>query len=515
MSNPTITAVIPTHNQVTRDNLAEVQPKVNDLLQHATFIALDVEFTGFGDNISATKASNLQERYENLCSLAKSHALIAFGLSIFIKRTPHTTASIHKDKRSENPSNADNGSGHAVDEDLIAHGDRGRERAFIVHNFNFSMLKNHDFNVTPNSMRFLAETGVDLNQWVKEGIPYKDGDDSESSGKNDPNAIMRSIMKRIIARRVPIIVHNGFLDLIFLYQSFYLSLPSKLSMFTADLSDMFPAGIYDTKYISDYMTHERVSFLSYLFRKYERADTRTRLNLASMATESTQSHAGSHEGADQDEQDQSRSEDSKRSRKKPQKLLVYSTFEIQERLLLRTPAPQKASTKRKDGRVEICEHFALHGHCRNGIRCELLHDLDAILDHEENKHKKPNKKQKTVPDSEELREASDHATPLQDPAPLPTTSTTATTSAAAPSVVPTIENSELAPEKFHSAYFDAYMTGTVFSHQLNMHTRVAIEEQAKNRIYLIGKSIPLVAEKSSYAQYSPGHLQKSRGGRTL
>ncbi|KAG0235186.1 Target of EGR1, member 1 (Nuclear) [Actinomortierella wolfii] len=455
MSNPTITAVIPTHNQVTRDNLAEVQPKVNDLLQQATFIALDVEFTGFGDNISATKASNLQERYENLCSLAKSHALIAFGLSIFIKRTPHTTASIHKDKRSENPSNADNGSGHAVDEDLIAHGDRGRERAFIVHNFNFSMLKNHDFNVTPNSMRFLAETGVDLNQWVKDGIPYMDGDDSESSGKNDPNAIMRSIMKRIIARRVPIIVHNGFLDLIFLYQSFYLSLPSKLSMFTADLSDMFPAGIYDTKYISDYMTHERVSFLSYLFRKYERADTRTRLNLASMATESTQSHAGSHEGADQDEQDQSRSEDPKRSRKTPQKLL-------------------------------------LHGHCRNGIRCEQSHDLDAILDHEENKHKKPNKKQKTVPDSEELREVSDHATPLQDPTPLPTTSTTATTSAAAPSVVPTIENNELAPEKFHSAYFDAYMTGTVFSHQLNMHTRVAIEEQAKNRIYLIGKSIPLI-----------------------
>lgn len=58
--------------------------------------------------------------------------------------------------------------------------------------------------------------------------------------------------------------------------SFYADLPPKLSTFLADLSDMFPGGLFDTKYISDYMTRERSSFLAYLFRKYDREDTRMR-----------------------------------------------------------------------------------------------------------------------------------------------------------------------------------------------------------------------------------------------
>lgn len=30
--------------------------------------------------------------------------------------------------------------------------------------------------VSPNSMLFLAENGLDLNQWIMEGIPYTGGD---------------------------------------------------------------------------------------------------------------------------------------------------------------------------------------------------------------------------------------------------------------------------------------------------------------------------------------------------
>jgi target of EGR1 protein 1 len=53
-----------------------------------------------------------------------------------------------------------------------------------------------------------------------------------------------------------------------------MDLPSNLQVFAADLSDMFPGGIIDTKYISDYITKEPVSFLSYLFKKYEREERR-------------------------------------------------------------------------------------------------------------------------------------------------------------------------------------------------------------------------------------------------
>jgi CAF1 family ribonuclease len=74
--------------------------------------------------------------------------------------------------------------------------------------------------------------------------------------------------------QIPIIIHNGLMDLMYLYYSFYTDLPSNLQVFAADLSDMFPGGIYDTKYISDYVSKEPVSFLSYLFKKYEREEKR-------------------------------------------------------------------------------------------------------------------------------------------------------------------------------------------------------------------------------------------------
>lgn len=81
------------------------------------------------------------------------------------------------------------------------------------------------------------------------------------------NTIFRNIFKDVIDKGCPVVVHNGLLDIMFLYQSFYCELPSQLSTFVADLSLMFKGGIYDTKYISDYILREKASFLGLLFRK--------------------------------------------------------------------------------------------------------------------------------------------------------------------------------------------------------------------------------------------------------
>ncbi|KAF9173265.1 Target of EGR1, member 1 (Nuclear) [Mortierella sp. AD010] len=461
---PPVPLPLPTYNQVTKHNLAQLQPMIVLLLKQAAFIALDAEFTGLGPKGVTTRASDIQERYQHLCDLARSHALVAFGLSIFIKaessrENPDGTASTSSETES----------GIGARSDL--------EQSYQVHNFNFSMLSEADYTVSPRSMLFLAENGLDLNQWILEGIPYTGGDRlTNEGGRGNPNGIMRSIFKRIMTRQVPVVIHNGFLDLVFLYYSFYANLPPKLETFVADLSDMFPGGLFDTKYISDYITRERSSFLAYLFRKYERHNSRAK-----------------------DEAD-------------PSARGIYSTFGVQPRLPLPPIQETKPETKPSTSGAAYCEDYAFHGACKKNMRCGKSHDLDLILDaEEEQRDSKKRKRQKQSHDAAKIQQAAS-VNGTSDTSPtevvaeaLNVLETPESKTVAVMTTAKTIESSVLPVEKFHSAYFDAFMTGTIFSHQVNQHQAEEVDAKARNKIYLIGKSFPLKIEKSAFAKYSREH----------
>jgi target of EGR1 protein 1 len=78
---------------------------------------------------------------------------------------------------------------------------------------------------------------------------------------------MRDIFNQLVSIQKRLVLHNGLLDLAFLYQAFYGPMPKTMAIFVADLACLFPGGIIDTKYLSDYVTRDGTSFLGYLYKR--------------------------------------------------------------------------------------------------------------------------------------------------------------------------------------------------------------------------------------------------------
>ena len=79
---------------------------------------------------------------------------------------------------------------------------------------------------------------------------------------------IHTLLATILATEVPVVVHNGWVDLLFLYGNFYAPLPPSLGTLMADLSEMFVGGVYDTKAIAQFELPQEATFLGYLFRKW-------------------------------------------------------------------------------------------------------------------------------------------------------------------------------------------------------------------------------------------------------
>ncbi|RGB34790.1 ribonuclease CAF1 [Rhizophagus diaphanus] len=423
---------------VTKENLVSIQHIIEKALNSASFIALDTEFTGLGGKEANTKAPNIEERYVNLCKVVRSHALVAFGLTIFEEVTNDV---------------------QRMSESL--------EKRYNVHNFNFSLLSQVDHIISPQSLQFLSDSGFDFNKQIRKGIPYFPGCDKSNSNLKDPNNIMRSIFSYILSRNVPIVVHNGFFDLIYLYYSFYADLPSKLSTFIADLSEMFLGGIVDTKYIADYVTREKSSFLAYLFRKYEREQVDNKFS-------------GNKEYLFLSIQ-----EDIKNT---------YNNQILQSNQFENSSYSNEKKVLNRSQNIKYCEQYAFHGFCKQRMKCGNSHDLDFILDEQareaetRRKKRKLNQNQERLP--KDINQSTEYVSASEPPTLLPSTK----------------------PDQFdmyHSAHFDAYMTGFIFARQMLKYGKTKVNNEYKNKLYLMGKNLPLLVEKSQFSKTSIGHNKKN------
>ncbi|KAJ1665335.1 hypothetical protein IW140_001496 [Coemansia sp. RSA 1813] len=490
------------YNDVTRDNIRPLFDSIRSIISRAKFVAIDTEFTGlvlsnasrvFRLNTAewVTRATDMKERYKAMANVAKTHALLSIGISVYSRR--HVTV----------------------------------PGSFNVNNFNFTLQAQNSHLINPASMSFLAQNGFDLTKQAARGIRYFSGpnpDPVEVKTKeiNEEGKMIREIFLDLVRLRKPLVIHNGLFDLVYLYQSFFGPLPDTYESFVYDLHEMFPGGIYDTKYIVESADPAAASFLAYAYHKSERVQNKRALG----------DEAALHI-----------------------KLKNRLEYEHQEKA-----EPKSTAASSGTDTQGYCVDFAARGHCKLSQMCPLSHDVNYILDCQEresggssnpdNEADKETVENESNGNKKRKRSSADTNDDNGKAKKMIMDSGTEDTNTASnngsTSVEANIDDEVLGSEKqivfddtseiddddddddndtsssadsidstapktvvetmYHTAAYDAFMTGYVFaSYQLLLQDML---DQYKNKVYLMGRSKPpLLVKASMYATNSVTYRQ--------
>ncbi|KYR01849.1 hypothetical protein DLAC_01866 [Tieghemostelium lacteum] len=422
----------------------EIEHFKNDL-KNATFLSLDTEFSGIG--FSNIRQNDISERYVAMLKVLRNRSLYELGVAIYTQ--------LDEDDSS--------------DKNEYSTSSRKRKlnltRRYEIKIYNFVLLNSFDHTISPHSMTFLAQHGFDFNELFLHGIPFNVKKHDEAPPTSPYKIIIDSLSKC----NVPVIVHNGILDLLFIFQTFIAELPDQLTDFISILLKYFPK-VFDTKYISEYCDNpETRSFLPYLFSKYERHNFQRIQN--------EKSHISCE-------------------------IKGYSIPFINITHSLYKPW---------ENNVKLCSDFSNHGYCKLGMQCKNSHDITLILDQEEHKRNKVRERKRIKLQQKELQQEEEKT---KD------------------DIGVTIDNNENQKDKdsdseieeseeisnnnnnsnvinqvakfgnynIHSAGFDAAMTGFVFCYFHMTVPDLANLDQSKflNRIYLSGKNTSLYLQATKY-----------------
>ncbi|XP_018427819.1 PREDICTED: target of EGR1 protein 1 [Nanorana parkeri] len=491
---------------VYNDNFSELWPSILLALKTSTFIAVDTELSGLGSRKSLLNQC-IEERYKAICQAARTRSVLSLGIACF-KELP----------------------------------EKG-ESAYLSQIYNLTLLCMEDYTIEPQSVQFLVQHGFDFNKQYSGGIPYYKGNDKADERRQQT---IRTLFLELLRARKPLVLHNGLIDLAFLYQSFYAQLPDKIMNFVADLSEMFPAGLYDTKYASEFETRFTASYLEYAYKKCKRENCR-RMDSSTSHLSVEFCHYSATMSAYVDY----------RLCSLPDQEPVASAAE---------PAP-------------VCERFSAYGWCADGAKCELSHNIDLIIDEDEKgredkkKRKRRKRKKQAAAQEEETNEEVSMEPPCRkpflDPPETPereeekgrvhmetkkedlmeetgvrssdqsevkeahaeTLSSNQSGDHNGPPVVVVTDSSlsktiggghhkkkppSTSDAGTHRAGFDAFMTGYILAYVWMLKKGDRADAAAgclpdcQNKIYLSGKNVPLQIVKSVFAKNSRAHLQKMK-----
>ncbi|KAI9301519.1 ribonuclease CAF1 [Cunninghamella echinulata] len=471
------------YTEVDNDNFSSLYDSILDVISQAHYIAIDTEFSGHKKDIN----KNMEDRYKDLSDIIRSHSLLSFGLTVITDSSiPATATTTSTTKDGKDPSKA---------------------TLYQFSNFEFLTLNQQSFKIDPTNIKFLVENGFDFSRIFQIGIPFTSGNNSpyssststsyhkkhnNNNNSDSNNELLRqlwhSILRVIHEKSIPIIVHNGLLDIMYLYDSFITSLPSKLSTFVADLVEMFPSGIYDTKYISTSLVGESKSYLAYLYCKYSR--------LQEEQKESSH-YSWSIQMLPNLKTNQNKTSESTTIKTVANKFnSIHDDKSDNDNDREMSPAKKRRlrSKKFKDKKNTsgICGQYSQHGWCTKGGECTLSHDMDVILDFDlgikksgniELNHHNNTNNEKEEEQSLIIKNGSVNDNKNSEESNM------------------SLSSSISEPRRDHASHFDAFMTAFVFCYYKSTLSKETLSDSI-NKLNLMRLNIPLRIAESHYSKPS-------------